>query len=92
MPAGLDLRLIVSDLAVLDFQGPGHAIRVRSLHPGVTFDEVQDNTGFALARADAIATTPAPTAEQVALIDQLDPMGVRKTVFKGDPPGDRRQA
>jgi glutaconate CoA-transferase subunit B len=27
--------LVVSDLAVLDFQGPDHAMRIRSLHPGV---------------------------------------------------------
>ncbi|KQV54722.1 CoA-transferase subunit beta [Caulobacter sp. Root342] len=91
-PAGLDLRIIVTNLAVLDFQGPFHAIRVRSLHPGVGFDEVQDNTGFDLVRPDHIPTTAAPTAEQLALIAALDPQGARKTAFKGDPPGDRRQA
>jgi glutaconate CoA-transferase subunit B len=46
LPAKLDLRLIVTDLAVLDFEGPAHAIRLRSLHPGITFEQVQDNTGF----------------------------------------------
>jgi glutaconate CoA-transferase subunit B len=91
-PPGLDLRIIVTNLAVLDFQGPDHAIRVRSLHPGVGFDEVQDNTGFALVRPDDIPTTLAPSADQLALIAQLDPQGARKTAFKGDPPGDRRQA
>ena len=34
------MRRIVTDLCVLDFEGPDHAIRVRSLHPGVSFDEV----------------------------------------------------
>jgi glutaconate CoA-transferase subunit B len=91
-PFGLDLRLIVTNLAVLDFQGPDHAIRVRSLHPGVGFDEVQDNTGFPLVRPDTIPTTPAPSAEQLALIARLDPNGVRKTALKGDPTGDRRAA
>ena len=38
-PAGVrhdfvDLRLIVTDLCVMDFGGPEHAIRVTSLHPG----------------------------------------------------------
>ncbi|TWB25678.1 CoA-transferase subunit beta [Nitrospirillum bahiense] len=91
-PRGLDLRLIVTDLAVLDFGGPGHAIQVRSLHPGVSFDQVQDNTGFPLHRLEHVATTSAPTAEQLALIRQLDPNNVRRTVFKGDPAGDRRAA
>ena len=89
-PAGLDLRLIVTNLAVLDFGGPDQAIRIRSLHPGVGFDEVQDNTGFPLARPDTIPVTPAPTGDDLALIRQLDPNGVRRTVLKGDPAGERR--
>ena len=90
-PAWLDLRLIVTDLAVLDFGGPEHSIRVRSLHPGIGFDEVQDKTGFPLVRPETISTTAAPTAEQLALIrERLDPHGLRSTVFKGDPAGDRR--
>jgi glutaconate CoA-transferase subunit B len=87
MPKWLDLRLIVTNLAVLDFRGPEHAMRVVSLHPGVSFDEVQDNTGFALARAAKIEETPAPSAEQLRLIrETLDPHGIRKMVVKGDPP------
>ncbi len=89
-PAGLDLRLIVSDLAVLDFGGPDHAIQVRSLHPGITFEELQDNTGFPLHRPEQIPRTRAPTADHLGLISRLDPNQVRRTVFKGDPPGDRR--
>jgi glutaconate CoA-transferase subunit B len=89
-PPYLDLRLIVTNLAVLDFQGAGHAIRVRSLHRGVSFEEVQAGAGFPLERPREIAVTPAPTAEQVALIrTTLDPHGLRSTVFKGDPPGVR---
>ncbi|MFG1229939.1 CoA-transferase subunit beta [Xanthobacter wiegelii] len=91
-PRGLDLRLIVTNLAVLDFGGPHHAIRVVSLHPGVTFDEVQDNTGFPLHRPENITVTPAPTEADLALIAALDPNDVRKTVFKGDPAGVRAAA
>jgi glutaconate CoA-transferase subunit B len=91
-PPRLDLRLIVTDLAVMDFGGPQHAIRVRSLHPGVTFEDVQDNTGFPLVRPAHIPITAAPTAGQLAVIERLDPNQVRKSVLKGDPPGDRRAA
>lgn len=91
-PSKLDLRLIVTDLAVLDFEGPAHAIRVRSLHPGISFERVQDNTGFALIRPAHIPITPEPTARQLAIIASLDPNHVRKTVLHGDPPGNRRAA
>lgn len=82
-PRWLDLRLIVTDLAVLDFGGPGHQIRVRHLHPGCSFEQVQDNTGFPLARADTLCATPAPSVAQLRLIRAvLDPHDQRAAVFK----------
>lgn len=96
-PAGvkadyMDLRLIITDLCVLDFGGPDHAIRVRSLHPGVSFDEVQAATGFPLLKAENMGITPAPTAEQLAIIRRLDPHNMRGSVLKGNPPGIRSGA
>ena len=92
-PAGLDLRIIVTNLCVMDFGGPDRQIRVVSLHPGVTFEEVQENTGFSLVRiARDIPATPAPTEQQLALITALDPNNVRSMVFKGNPSGDSRTA
>ena len=89
----VDLRLIVTDLAVLDFGGRNHAIRVRHLHPGISFDQVQAATGFPLEGRETATETPAPTAEQLDLIRRvLDPHDLRATVFKENPPGDRRQA
>lgn len=90
---GVDLRRIVTNLCVMDFGGPEHRIRVVSLHPGVSFDEVQENTGFPVARIEGeLPATPAPTAEQIALIAALDPNNARVSVFKDNPPGDRRAA
>ncbi len=88
-PEYLDLRRIVSNLAVMDFGGSNHAIRVISLHPGVTFEEVQDNTGFALQRTGGLGQTPFPTDEQLAVLDHLDPHNLRATVLKDNPPGQR---
>ena len=80
-PKYLDLRRIVSNLAVMDFGGADHAIRVVSLHPGVTFDQVQDSTGFALERIDGLGETPPPSDRQLEVIERLDPHGLRKSVF-----------
>jgi glutaconate CoA-transferase subunit B len=89
-PAGLDLRIIVTDLCVMDFGAPQHAIRIKSLHPGVAFDEVQANTGFPLVRPEGvIPITPAPTAQQLAIICRIDPNNIRASVFKDNPPGVR---
>jgi len=82
----VDMRLIVTDLCVLDFGGPEHAIRVKSLHPGVTFEQVQTATGFPLLKADGMGETPLPTAGQLAIIQRLDPHKLRGAVLKNDPP------
>lgn len=82
--AGIDLRRIVTNLCVMDFGGEEHAIRVVSLHPGVTFEEVQQATGFALV--DAVAgETPLPTEEQRAIIAELDPHDIRASVIADNP-------
>lgn len=83
---GIDLRRIITNLCVMDFGGEDHAIRVVSLHPGVTFEMVQDATGFALEKAE-LGETKLPDAEDLAIIARLDPHNVRATVIKGDPPG-----
>ena len=78
-----DLRLVITNLAVLDFGGPAHAMRLRSLHPGATVEQVDAATSFSLLRAEDLHETPAPTAEQLHLIRTvLDPHDVRSTVFK----------
>ncbi|MDT4845638.1 putative CoA-transferase subunit beta [compost metagenome] len=89
MRSFVDLRVIVTDLCVMDFNGPAHAIRVRSLHPGVTFEQVQAATGFALANAagEALPETAAPTPEELRLMAQLDPHNLRATIVRGNPSG-----
>ena len=63
-----EIRRVVTDLAVLDFETPDHRMRVRSLHPGVTADEVQAATGFELVIADDVPATREPSADELALI------------------------
>ena len=73
-----ELRVVVTNLAVLDFQAPDHTMRLRSLHPGVTLSEVVDATGFALAVPDEVPVTRLPTAAELDLIrGELDPSGLR---------------
>lgn len=84
--SGIDLRRIVTNLCVMDFGGQDHGVRVVSLHPGVSFDDVQAATGFPLHRADQIGETPGPSKEDLAIIARLDPHGLRATVIKDNPP------
>jgi glutaconate CoA-transferase subunit B len=67
---------VVTSLAVLGFDGETGEMELRSLHPGVTREQVLDNTGWDLRIAADLATTPPPTDEELRLIrEELDPEG-----------------
>lgn len=73
-----EIRRVVTDLAVLDLPPPGHRMRLRSVHPGVTVDEVVAATGFDLEVPAAVPETPPPDARQLRLLREvLDPDGRR---------------
>ncbi len=73
-----DLRVVVTDLAVLDFATPDGAMRLQSLHPGVALDDVLAATGFDLAHDDDVAVTREPTADELTLMREvLDPKTLR---------------
>jgi len=73
----VDLRVVVTNLAVLDFQTPEHAMRLRSVHPGVEVSDVVKETGFELVVPDDVAVSRAPSAAELELIRRLDPDGKR---------------
>jgi len=80
-----ELRVVVTNLAVLDFGGldsggtAERVMRLRSVHPGVEVGEVVAATGFPLAVPDEVPVTRAPTATELALIrNRLDPTGTRE--------------
>lgn len=74
-----EIRLVVTDKAVLDFDTPDRSMRLRSVHPSVTVDDVRALTGFALAVPDDVPVTPAPTGAELKLIrERLDPAGLRE--------------
>jgi acyl CoA:acetate/3-ketoacid CoA transferase beta subunit len=76
--AFLDLRRVVTNLAVLDFGGPDHSMRLVSVHPGVAVDEVVAATGFELTIDGAVPQTAVPSAAELRLIrDVIDPAGLR---------------
>src|ERR1700726_4592301 len=52
---------VVTDLAVFGFDAEGRRMQVISLNPGVSREELQDNTGFALAFAPHLGVTEPPT-------------------------------
>ena len=77
----IDVRMIFTNLAVMDFAGPQHQARLCAVHPGVSVAQVQEATGFELHIPADVSETAAPTAAQMALLARLDPHNLRASVL-----------
>ncbi|GAA3034944.1 CoA-transferase subunit beta [Streptomyces glomeratus] len=74
-----DVRRVVSDLGVFDFATPDRSMRLASLHPGVTVEEVRAATGFELTVPGEVPATREPTPRELRLIREvIDPEGIRE--------------
>jgi acyl CoA:acetate/3-ketoacid CoA transferase beta subunit len=74
---------VVSNLGVFDFATPDHSMRLASLHPGVTVEEVVEATRFELAIPDEVPYTREPSPAELELIrEAIDPQGLRDREVK----------
>ena len=77
LPAGTRPINVVSTLALMDYDdGPGGTYRMRlaATHPGVTIQEVIDNTGFELIIPERVPVNDPPSAEELRILrDEIDP-------------------
>jgi glutaconate CoA-transferase subunit B len=65
--------VVVTDLGIWHFDETGE-MRLDSVHPGASLDEVRATIGWSPKIADPLATTPEPTPEELRLIrEELDP-------------------
>lgn len=73
-----EIRRVVSNLGVFDFETPDHRMRLRSLHPGVSVDDVVAATGFELVIPSDVPQSRLPLPEELRLLDEvIDPTGSR---------------
>lgn len=73
-----EIRHVVSNLGVFDFNTPDKTMRLRSRHPGVTVEEIVEATGFGLAIPQEVPETRLPTPSELELIRTvLDPRALR---------------
>jgi len=74
------VRTIVTDRCVirLNERGP----EVVSVHPGQEVETVRAATGFRLHASARVATTSPPSAEELSVLEAIDPHRLRELEFK----------
>ena len=58
---------------ILGFDEDTREMKVLALHPGVTREQVQDNTGFKLLFDKKVETAEPPRKDELAVLRDLDP-------------------
>ena len=77
LPPGSGPYKVISTLALMGYEPESKRMRVESLHPGVTKNDVISNTGFEMLFVDPLPVTPEPAdAELSVLREQVDPQGL----------------
>jgi glutaconate CoA-transferase subunit B len=66
---------VITTLGVLRFDPATREMVLSSIHPGISVEDVKQNTGWPLQVASSLIQTPVPSAEELAMIKQFDPEG-----------------
>lgn len=78
------LRRVISNLGVFDFETPDRRMRLRSVHPGVSVDEIREQTGFELVVEGDVPESRVPSDEELRWIrEAIDPEGFARNEVPG---------
>ncbi len=68
---------VITNLCVFRFPEKDRSIEIESIHPGVSAEEVVNNTGVALKIPESVKTTAEPTEQEIDLLrTSIDPEGM----------------
>jgi glutaconate CoA-transferase, subunit B len=82
LPVNHGPKLVITNLAVMEFDETNRKMALRSLHPGVSVERVQENTGFELIIPAQVPQTVLPTAEELQLLrTEIDRGGRLQTLI-----------
>jgi glutaconate CoA-transferase subunit B len=68
-------QAVVTNLGILEPDESGELI-LTAVHPGVTVEDVQANTGWTLKVAGNLRVTAPPTEDELRLVRELDPQNI----------------
>lgn len=67
---------VITQLAVYDFHEETKRLRLMALHPGITVEEVQNNSRFEIIIPQKVEVTEPPIPEERRLLHEIDPTGM----------------
>ena len=76
LPPGTGPYKVITDMAVMGFNDETKRMEVESLHPGISFDDVQSETRFELTLRESAEVTRLPDESALSILrNDVDPHG-----------------
>jgi len=74
LPPGTGPFRVITDLAIMGYHEETNRMEVLSLHPGISMEQVQANTGFTIGMREPLLTTAPPSEAELRILrDEVDP-------------------
>src|SRR5215475_12500000 len=67
---------VITSMGILSFDPVSHEMLLASNHPGVSVEEIKNETGWPLRVSANVRETPAPSKKELAAVRKYDPKGV----------------
>lgn len=67
---------VISQLGVYGFESESKQMMLLSLHPGVTVEQIQQNSGFDIIIPKHVSRTTPPSKDELSILKKIDPVGM----------------
>jgi glutaconate CoA-transferase subunit B len=64
---------VITSMGIFSFDPVSHEMTLSSHHPGITVEQIANETGWPLRIAEDAHETSPPTAEELAAVRKYDP-------------------
>ncbi|HIG99116.1 MAG TPA: 3-oxoacid CoA-transferase [Thermoplasmata archaeon] len=76
LPKGSGPSRVITQLGVYGFDPLSKQMMLLSLHPGVTVEQINENSGFTILVPEQISVTTPPSQKELSLLKKIDPSGM----------------
>lgn len=67
---------VITQLGVFGFDERSKRIKLLSVHPGVTIDQILENSSIDIIIPEKVETSPEPTPRELQALREIDPLGM----------------
>jgi acyl CoA:acetate/3-ketoacid CoA transferase beta subunit len=76
LPDGTGIYRVITQLGLYGFDEGTKRLKLLAVHPGVTIEDVRENSSFEIIVPEKVETTKPPTQEELLLLHEIDPTGM----------------